>query len=306
MAGRIAEFHGFPPLHSASNELVRNQMCPFINDRCDKENGACVVQPVKGPPVIICPNRLYGDNHKFLRDIATECFGTVTDMLSRQEAIDRIRDGKLTGNEVVVFGKGFGGEISIPSPKADPQSRGGSFHIDFVVARIGADGQPLEFAAIEVQSIDTTGSYADAAKAYKAGIPYTNDKGIDQTSVGLNWENVTKRILPQVIYKGNVLKREERCAKGLFFVLPHQVYEKIMTRIGGNLAEYPLSAGSVTFQTYDFETDESTLPTPLKRVKTFTTSVDQIAYAFINPTNLPERNAYAAAIGKALSIGQPG
>lgn len=303
MAGRIAEFHGFEPLHPEGMQFMRTQTCPFINDVCDKSHGACAVQPATSSPVIICPNRLYGDNHRFLRDIATECFGIVTDMLSRQEAIDRMKAGKLTGQEVVVFGKGFGGEISIPSPRPDPQSRGGNFHIDFVIARIGSDGQPSEFAAIEVQSIDTTGSYAEAATAFKAGIPFTNKKGTDQTSVGLNWENVTKRILPQVIYKGNVLKREERCKKGLFFVLPHQVYEKIMTRIGGTLQEYPLSAGSVTFQTYDFDPQAGVAPTPLRRIATFTTSVDQIAYAFINPTNLPERNAYAAAIGKALGSG---
>ena len=300
MAGRIAEFYGYPPLDPNGVLLGRTKTCPFITGPCDKEFGACSIKPVTSEPVIICPNRLYADNHKFLRDIAEECFGRRSHLVARQEAIDRIRAGTFTGEEAVIFGKGFGGEISIPAPKPNGKAGSGSFHIDFIVAKLNRSGEVLEFAAVEVQSIDTTGSYNKAAKAYLKEIPYTNDKGTDQTTVGLNWENVTKRILSQVIYKGNVLKRETRCQKGLFFVLPHQVYERIMTRIGGTLQDYPMSAGSVTFQTYDFDTVGTSLPKRLVRTKTFTTTVDQIAYAFINPTNLPDRNSYADAITKAL------
>ena len=55
----------------------------------------------------------------------------------------------------------------------------------------------------------------------------------------MNWENVNKRILPQIIYKGHVLRLEERCTKGLYFVCPKQVYSRIRERLGGNLRADP-------------------------------------------------------------------
>ncbi len=48
-----------------------------------------------------------------------------------------------------------------------------------------------------------------------AGKPFTG-----YSKAGVNWENVSKRILPQLIYKGYVLRRERLCSKGLFFVCP--------------------------------------------------------------------------------------
>ena len=71
------------------------------------------------------------------------------------------------------------------------------------------------------------------------------------STAGLNWENVNKRILPQIIYKGHVLRREPLCQKGLFFICPTPVYNKIAERLGGNLTEIHQQAGSVTIMRYD-------------------------------------------------------
>jgi hypothetical protein len=30
-------------------------------------------------------------------------------------------------------------------------------------------------------------------------------------TVGFNWEHVSKRIIPQIIYKGQILQREDLC-----------------------------------------------------------------------------------------------
>jgi hypothetical protein len=179
--------------------------------------------------------------------------------------------------------------------------RGGTFKIDFLLSRLNPDGTPSEFAAVEVQTIDTTGSYGPAAKSFLEGKPYINERGGSTTTAGLNWENVSKRILPQIIYKGQVLKREDLCKKGLFFVLPEAVYQKIQARIGSGLLGYPISAGSVTFLTYDLDKTSDVVPTPIKPVSRFTTSVDQIAFAFVSPTNLPDQNSYANAIANAMT-----
>ena len=77
-------------------------------------------------------------------------------------------------------------------------------------------GKLLGFVAIEVQSIDTTGNYQAEREAY------LGDRIVcrEDSTAGLNWENVNKRILPQIIYKGHVLRREPLCQKGLFFICP--------------------------------------------------------------------------------------
>ena len=79
----------------------------------------------------------------------------------------------------------------------------------------------------EGQTIDTTGNYRTAREAL------LKDREIIADTVGLNWENVSKRIIPQLIYKGQVLQREELCKTGLFFVCPQPVYERVLNRLGG-------------------------------------------------------------------------
>jgi hypothetical protein len=117
----------------------------------------------------------------------------------------------------------------------------------------------------------------------------------------MNWENVSKRILPQVIYKGHVLRRESKCTKGLFFVCPVQVYRRIRERLGGNLHEYDPGNGTITFRSYELGAVVG--PDQHRELVfsgQFTTTVDQVALAFTSPMNLPERNVYEAAVRKAL------
>ena len=64
------------------------------------------------------------------------------------------------------------------------------------------------------------------------------DRSPEYSNAGMNWENVNKRILPQLIYKGHVLRREELCRKGLFFVCPKHVNGGAKT---GHVAEQMLA-----------------------------------------------------------------
>ena len=118
----------------------------------------------------------------------------------------------------------------------------------------------------------------------------------------LNWENVSKRILPQIIYKGHVLRRERLCKSGLFFVCPTRVYDRIQERLGGNLLPYNnLQPGSLTLMWYDVgEPIADGLSRPLALQGRFTTTVDQVALAFTSPSNLPAENVYETAIRAEL------
>jgi hypothetical protein len=129
-----------------------------------------------------------------LLDVAHAAFGEGVRLVSADQSLTEVQ----AGLNVAVFGKRWGKELRLPKR----QGRGGYF-VDWILAIINAQGTLEEFVAAEVQTIDTTGNYQAVFQAYRDGVPHHGTK-----SGGMNWENVSKRILPQIIYKGHVLRRE--------------------------------------------------------------------------------------------------
>lgn len=304
MAARIVEFFGYTPLDPAAKSYVDTLRCPFVKQGCIKPQlGACSMEQITGEPIITCPNRLYAKDHAVLGDVAIQAFGAGV-ALTSADRIKQLKDAcKLTGKEVAVFGKYWGSELSIPQPSGGEEQIGG-FYIDYVMARLDTDGKMAEFTAVEVQTIDTTGSYRNQSVQFFNGRPYTDDRGLTPgwSTAGLNWANVSKRILPQLIYKGYVLRRERRCGKGLFFICPTAVLKRVRARLGTKMLEYPIAAGTITFQAYDLgpKRDQGKRRSLIKG-ETFTTTVEQVAYAFVSPVNLPEMGVYEKAIAAALA-----
>ncbi len=70
-------------------------------------------------------------------------------------------------------------------------------NVDFVIADIGQGGAVTEFLSVELQAIDITGSVMLAYEALRA------DRDLDhRPTYGLNWGNVYKRYITQLIRKG--------------------------------------------------------------------------------------------------------
>ncbi len=295
MSLRLFEFFGFAPEDmTATAQAVRDsQQCPFLGGTCIKRfksgllSGACSVKPATSGPVIICPNRMYAEEYVVLLDVATACFGEgVRPCRTRAEA-------KQDGKDVQVFGKRWGKELRLPN-----RGSGGSYFVDWVLAHIDTNRNLREFVAVELQTMDTTGSYEAAVRRH-----YDNEPAL-QSPAGINWENVSKRILPQIIYKGHVLRREPLCTKGLFFVCPAPVYRRILTRLGGDLAPYHPQAGALTFRWYDLAAEAPPgTPRKLEFCGQMTTTIDQVALAFTSPAGLPEPRVYERAIQAALDAG---
>lgn len=126
-----------------------------------------------------------------------------------------------------------------------------------------------------------------------------------KSTVGLNWENVSKRIIPQLVYKGQVLQREPLCRSGLWFVTPEPVYERIVERLGGldNMAfGYAPQPGALHFLRYDYDQDAPLVdgvPTQLAVVGDECTTVEQVQAAF-SRVRLPEPGVYGSALREAL------
>jgi len=239
-----------------------------------------------GSRVVTCPNRMYADNYQILRDVASMAFGGVSNLVSGGSYASNGQGAE----QVVVFGHGWGKELRLPK-----KGGRGSYFVDWILARVTAAGEVADFTAIEVQTIDTTGTYRPEAKTYLAGREF-----VGWSNGNLNWENVNKRILPQIIYKGNVLRREKRCSRGMYFVCPTSVHDRIMTRLGSNLMEYGMHPGSLTFAWYDLGESAAGEIAPLKLAGTFTTTIDQVANSFVAPTDLPEQGVYENALNEAL------
>lgn len=293
MASRIIEFFGYNPQdHSrAATEARRNLKCPFLGRQCVKTlsdglvSGACTLKATNGGPVICCPIRLYANNYEILRDVAKIAFGPVIPLVPGGAITDQ------TGECVAVFGKGWGKELRLPT-----RGKSGAYFVDWVLAHVSRKGELINFVAVEVQSIDTTGNYRKERETYLKGKPFEGS-----STAGFNWENVNKRILPQIIYKGHVLRQEPLCQKGLFFVCPTPVYAKISERLGGGLRPYAMQPGSLTIMWYDIDPPAALgKPRELVRVGQFTTTIDQVALAFTAPSNLPPAQVYENAIRASL------
>lgn len=54
-------------------------------------------------------------------------------------------------------------------------------------------------------------------------------------------------------------RREPLCTKGLFFICPSPVHDRIMSRVG-KLDDDPIQSGSVTFLSYSVDQDSVTIP----------------------------------------------
>lgn len=303
MSGFISEIFGYRAEDTSDTALqtIAKQVCPFLSSYCtkalgDKDNrtlsGVCAVRQVTpgSPDVICCPNRIYAENYKMLSTVAQKAFGAEYRLYAGRLAVSKAKEEK---GAVAVFGHGWGGELPLPKRKGK-----GSYYVDWILARLNESGELIEFTAIEVQTIDTTGSYQNARRAL------IGRHEIEKDTVGLNWENVSKRIIPQIIYKGQVLQREEFCRSGLYFVCPKPVYDRVLERLGGKekLPQFPTQPAAIHFVAYDYLSDlprEDGKIRPLGIVEEYCTTVYKVQESF-SAVDLPEQNVYRDAIRRSL------
>lgn len=257
-------------------------------------NGTCAVKQPKGEEVIVCPDRLYAEGFRILRDVVSRAFGEGMKLIGPSE----ICTTNGEENRIVVFGKRWGKEIRVPQPGENAVGKRGFSSADWVLSRITATGGLVEFVPVEVQSMDTSGSYQGVwYEMYGLTLP----EGNEPESPGINWENVNKRILPQLLTKGNVFRREQLCAKGMFFVCPTPVYNALIGRLGARLSQFPMQNGAITFRHYSLSAAPPGQSRPLSFGGEFTTTIENLRDAFNSTLNLPEMGAVARKIQMELA-----
>ena len=290
----LVEIFGYAPddLTPSVRSLWNLGECPFINKSCSKSNhdssvvyGTCSVTTTFGD-CIICPNRLYEKNYATLRTIAKDAFGDVAEFILFDEYIKRRNE---CGVFVVALGQNSGKEVKI----------GRSLSMDWVLAKI-ENNQLIEYVGVEVQSIDITNNYRDAWYAYKN--LNRNTKTIPSSEHGMNWANVHKRLIPQIIRKGVVYSNSNLVKAGLYFVLPDIVYRKCEDIIGVDIPIISNKGSNVlTIHTYDLSppTIHGQQRTLIDNRK-IRVSLDEFSQRFISGPNLPTGDELDEAVKRVL------
>lgn len=263
--------------------------CPFMGRACTKFDhtnticyGTCSVSNA-GQDVIICPNRLYANNYETIRQVSTAVFEKLPFML-----FDEYLSKESSSLDcVVALGQNSGREVKLSK-----------MSMDWVIAHINK-GKLIEYVGIEVQSIDITGNYRDAwyaARDKKSVIP--------ASAHGLNWANVHKRLMPQIIRKSLVYSKSSLVKNGLFFIVPEPVYQRFEEIIGADIPTVNVPGKEViTVFTYDLGEPVShgqVRKLVLNRMLRF--KLAEFSARFISGPNLPAGNELDNKIREILNI----
>ena len=300
--GVVHEWYGYlatDPSAAAAASAAGRQ-CPFLGGGCTKEGGVCSVEPSPAVLSAVCPNRLYFANHRILREIAALAFGAYNPVLNSQNLPDLVPGASVRASAIAagqayvgVFGRGWGGEIKLPPAYPD----GPRYAVDFLLVLVDSTGALAGIVPVEVQTIDTTGSYKPSVLALSAG------RNVIASKFGMNWENVNKRILPQLIVKGLMLQGERLCTNGIFFLTPEPVFEKIVQRLGGlhRFRQIPRQPGSITFIRMAYGAPPPPGATAVLTQRPLVTiSTSDLSLGFITPENLPVAGSYEAMVNAKL------
>lgn len=201
------------------NPVAEGFRCPYIRATCSKRSTSLSEPyPVcsifnQDRQICVCPKRFQQVN--FLKDVVHHCWPG-----ERPTSIKAVREVKM---------KGFG-------------------NVDFVVAEVQENGEVGQFLSVELQAIDITGTVMDAYRAWRTGTDLESKK-----SYGLNWGNVYKRYITQLIRKGYF---HHHWGTKIVAVMQDAVYEYIR-----DWADFMRSSNvkdkniNIVFMTYKFEED---------------------------------------------------
>lgn len=269
--------------------------CPFTGRGCIKFNhdksityGTCSATSPYGD-LVICPNRLYANNYEIIRRVAEDAFGAAIPFYMFDEYVDnRLSPGMC----VVALGAHSGKEVKV----------GRSMSVDWVLVLV-RDHTLLEYVGIEIQSIDITGNYRDTWHAYHNMDRSPGLTAIPSSHHGMNWANVHKRLIPQLIRKGTVFATSSLVKRGLYFVVPDPVYRKFEELLGVMPECKVIHRDTLTVFTYDL--GDRVPPgaiRALKPVRTMRFDLDELKNRFITGPSLPSGVELDQAVRRMLGI----
>lgn len=290
----LVEVFGYSP--NDTTQIARKfwslSACPFIGKACTKFDhtsticyGTCSVTNAN-QNVIICPNRMYEDNYKTIRKVSQDAFGDIPFYLFDDYLKLALNETAENIDVVVALGQKSGKEVKLSQ-----------MSMDWVLAHLKG-GVLCGYVGIEVQSIDITGNYRDAWYAAK-----NSALEIPPSAHGLNWANVHKRLIPQIIRKSLVYSKSNLVTKGLYFIVPDPVYQRFEDIIGRDIPVVDSSSKDViTVHTYDLDDAvEFGKTRSLKERRTLRFKLADFSSRFITGPNLPAGDTLDNKIREILS-----
>jgi hypothetical protein len=250
-----------------------NFECPFIQSRCPKRSTQLPDEPYPvctiwrrndgtADPVqdliFVCPKRFYAVD--FLKDVIDHCWPG--DKPKNPQVAPEV---KMTG---------FG-------------------NVDFVIADVQENGEVDQFLSVELQAIDITGSVFKAYTALRASTDLEK-----RPTYGLNWDNVYKRYVTQLIRKGYF---HHHWKSKIVAVIPEQVYQHIVGR-----ADFMRSPDvkspqvNIIFMTYRLEHDPTRSGEYRPRLVTVEGTSHSSLQAAIMYKDAPKKEAFTAQITRSL------
>lgn len=248
-------------------------LCPFIQSRCVKRSTQLPNEPYPvctlwrrsdGAPdpandlIFVCPKRFYAVD--FLTEVIEHCW---------------------PGDKPL-------------NPQVAPEVKMSGFgNVDFVIADVKEDGEVDQFLSVELQAIDITGSVFAAYQALRANADLAK-----RPTYGLNWDNVYKRYITQLIRKGYF---HHHWKSKIVAVIPEQVYQYIVGRADFIRSPDVKSAQvNIIFMTYRLEDD----PTRPGEYRPALVTVEGTSHSSLQNAILykeaPQREAFTAQIKRSL------
>jgi len=208
--------------------------------------------------VCVCPKRFYAVD--FLKDVIEHCWPD-----SKSPANPRIAP------EVTM--KGFG-------------------NVDYVIADILPDGLVQQFLSVELQAIDITGSVMPAYAAL------LENRDLERRpTYGLNWDNVYKRFVTQIIRKGYF---HHHWGTKIVAVVQDVVYKYICDRFEFmRSADVKSATTNIIFMTYRYRSEPND-PPQLVLDSIEGTSHSNLQQAVLYKES-PSRNAFCDQIKRSLN-----
>jgi len=256
-----------------SNPSAADFECPFIKSRCPKRSTQLPDEPYPvctlwrrstGEPdpgrdlIFVCPKRFYAVD--FLTEVIEHCW-----------------PGEKPKN-----------------PRVAPEVKMAGFgNVDFVIADVQDDGEVEQFLSVELQAIDITGSVFPAYQALRAGADVER-----RPTYGLNWDNVYKRYVTQLIRKGYF---HHHWKSKIVAVIPEQVYQYITSRADFiRSADVKSAQVNIIFMTYRLESD----PTRPGEFRPALVTVEGTSHSSLQNAILykeaPQRDAFTTQIKRSL------
>lgn len=166
-------------------------------------------------------------------------------------------------------------------------------NVDFVIADVQDDGEVEQFLSVELQAIDITGSVFPAYQALRAGADLER-----RPTYGLNWDNVYKRYVTQLIRKGYF---HHHWKSKIVAVIPEQVYQYITSRADFiRSADVKSAQVNIIFMTYRLESD----PTRPGEFRPALVTVEGTSHSSLQNAILykeaPQRDAFTTQIKRSL------